>query len=137
MKIILPNSLDEIQKWVASKIEKRKEFRICGKGTRFVDSNLKNSKLNSIEFLSLLKLDAKRFFDPDDMVISIESGMTYRKMSSILNKQKMFLPVNPWFQDSCIGSVVACNDFGPNRMNMGGIRDFILGIEYVLSLIHI
>ena len=87
MKIILPNSLDEIQKWVASKIEKRKEFRICGQGTRFVDSNLINSKLFSKEFLSLQKLDAKRFFDPDDMVISIESGMTYRKMSSILNKQ--------------------------------------------------
>ena len=58
MKIILPNSLDEIQKWVASKIEKRKEFRICGQGTRFVDSNLKNSKLISNEFLSLKNLDA-------------------------------------------------------------------------------
>ena len=43
MKIIIPNSLDEIQKWVASKIEKRKEFRICGQGTRFVDSNLKKA----------------------------------------------------------------------------------------------
>ena len=131
MKMILPNSLEEIQKWISSRIEHRKSFRICGKGTRFVDSVFNNSKFVSKEILSLQKFNATRFFDPEDMVLSIDSGMTYRNMTRILKKRKMFLPVNPWFQDSCIGSVLACNDFGPNRMNMGGIRDSILGIEYV------
>ena len=57
--------------------------------------------------------------------------MSIRMMQQILAKKKMFLPVTPWFPESCIGSVVASNDFGPNRMNMGGIRDFIIGIEYI------
>ena len=49
----------------------------------------------------------------------------------MLEEKNMLLPVNPWYTNSCIGSVAACNDFGPNRMFMGGFRDYIIGIEYI------
>ena len=129
--MIIPDSLEDIQKWVSSRIRMKKSFKICGKGTRFVDSISLESKLIPSDILSLQKLKGKRFFDPEDMVVCLESGMSVRKMNQILGKRNMFLPVNPWFSDSCVGSVVACNDLGPNRMNMGGLRDCILGIEYV------
>ena len=65
------------------------------------------------------------------MVVGVESGMSIRTLQELLGERSMLLPVNPWFPDSSVGSVVACNDFGPNRMNMGGLRDCIIGIEYI------
>ncbi len=129
--MIIPSSIKDIRNWVSSRISMKQSFRTCGKGTRFVNSVCGNSKINSNNILSLQNLKEKRFFDPEDMVVCVESGMSVSKMNKILFESKMCLPVNSWFSSSCVGSVVACNDFGPNRMNMGGIRDCILGIEYV------
>ena len=124
-------SLEEIQNWVSNRIETKQAFRICGNGTRFVNANSGKSTANSSDLLSLKNLNATRFFDPEDMVVGVESGMSIRTLQELLGERSMQLPVNPWFPDSSVGSVVACNDFGPNRMNMGGLRDCIIGIEYI------
>ena len=124
-------SLEEIQSWVSSRIETKQAFRICGKCSRFVSANYRKSADNSNVFLSLKKLNATRFFDPEDMVVGVEAGMGITLLQEMLEKSNMLLPVNPWFPDSSVGSIVACNDFGPNRMNMGGLRDCIIGIEYI------
>ena len=124
-------SLEEIQSWVSSSIEDQKAFRICGNGTRFVTKVSGNSESIPSNILSMQKLNGTRFFDPDDMVVGVESGMSIRTLQKMLAKRNMMLPANPWFPHSCIGSLVACNDFGPNRMNMGGLRDCIIGIEYI------
>ncbi|GIT02969.1 MAG: hypothetical protein CM1200mP28_02280 [Deltaproteobacteria bacterium] len=83
------------------------------------------------DILSLKNLNKTRFFDPDDMVVGVEAGMSIRTLQKMLGERNMLLPVNPWYSDSCVGSVAACNDFGPNRMFMGGLRDCIIGIEYI------
>ena len=124
-------SLKEIQSWVSSRIEAQEAFRICGKGSRFVTTVSGKFEAFSSDILTLQKLNGTRFFDPDDMVVGVESGMNIRSLQEILAERNMLLPVNPWFTNSCVGSIVACNDFGPNRMDMGGIRDCIIGIEYI------
>ena len=125
------DSLEVIQNWVSNRIEQKQAFRICGNGTRFVSETSGKSTANSRDLLSLKNLNATRFFDPEDMVVGVESGMSIRTLQELLGERSMLLPVNPWFPDSSVGSVVACNDFGPNRMNMGGLRDCIIGIEYI------
>ena len=125
------DSLEVIQNWVSNRIEQKQAFRICGNGTRFVSATSGKSTANSRDLLSLKNLNATRFFDPEDMVVGVESGMSIRTLQELLGERSMLLPVNPWFPDSSVGSVVACNDFGPNRMNMGGLRDCIIGIEYI------
>ena len=125
------NSLEEIKNWVSNRIETNQAFRICGNGTRYVSVNSRKSTVNSSDLLLLKNLNAIRFFDPEDMVVGVESGMSVRTLQELLGERSMLLPVNPWFPDSSVGSVVACNDFGPNRMNMGGLRDCIIGIEYI------
>ena len=125
------SSLEEIQNWVSNRIETKQAFRICGNGTRFVSANCGKSNANTTDLLLLKNLNATRFFDPKDMVVGVESGMSIRTLQELLGERSMLLPVNPWFPYSSVGSVVACNDFGPNRMNMGGLRDCIIGIEYI------
>ena len=126
-----PDSLEELHNWVRSRIDKQRPFRICGNNTR-IESTI-SRKLKDIpgDILSLKKLNATRFFDPDDMVVGVEAGMGIRTLQELLAAKNMILPVNPWYPDSCVGSVVACNDFGPNRMDKGGLRDCIIGIEYI------
>ena len=131
MSKIEPCSLEELQNWINSRIETQVPFRICGNGSRFVSTISGNQKDIPGDILSLKKLNGTRFFDPDDMVVGVEAGMSIRTLQGMLAEKNMVLPVNPWFPDSCVGSVVACNDYGPNRMDMGGLRDCIIGIEYI------
>ena len=43
----------------------------------------------------------------------------------------MHLAINPWHPESTLGGMVSANISGPNRMNMGGLRDSLIGIEYI------
>ena len=131
MSIYEPGTLKEIQSWVSSRIESQDLFRICGNCSRRLTPVSGNSDTISSDILSLKNLNKTRFFDPDDMVVGVEAGMSIKTLQKMLGGRNMLLPVNPWYSDSCVGSVAACNDFGPNRMFMGGIRDYIIGIEYI------
>ena len=131
MRIYEPGTLKEIQSWVSSRIESQDLFRICGNCSRRLTPVSGNSDTISSDILSLKNLNKTRFFDPDDMVVGVEAGMSIRTLQKMLGERNMLLPVNPWYSDSCVGSVAACNDFGPNRMFMGGLRDYIIGIEYI------
>ncbi len=118
-----PQKVNTLQAWVNNRIEQKKPFEICGKGTR--------TSQGEWDVLSTKNLKETLFFDPDDMVIGIQAGMSASELQACINEKEMFLPINPWYPHSTIGSVVACNDFGPNRMNGGGLRDCIIGIEYI------
>ena len=131
MSIYEPGTLKEIQSWVSSRIESQDLFRICGNCSRNLTPVSGNSDTIPSDILSLKNLNKTRFFDPDDMVVGVEAGMSIRTLQKMLGERNMLLPVNPWYSDSCVGSVAACNDFGPNRMFMGGLRDYIIGIEYI------
>ena len=131
MSLYEPSTLKEIQSWVSSRIESEELFRICGNCSRKLTPTSGNSETIPSDILSLKNLNKTRFFDPDDMVVGVEAGMSIRTLQKMLGERGMLLPINPWYPDSCVGSVVACNDFGPNRMFMGGLRDYIIGIEYI------
>ena len=126
-----PGSLQEIQSWVSSRIESQEVFRMCGNCSRTLTTVSGNSNEIPSDILSLKNLNKTRFFDPEDMVVGVEAGMSIRTLQEMLGERNMLLPVNPWYSDSCVGSMVACNDFGPNRMFMGGLRDCMIGIEYI------
>ena len=126
-----PGTLKEIQSWVSSRIESKDSFRICGNCSRKLPLASENLDTIPSDILSIKNLNKTRFFDPDDMVVGVEAGMSIWTLQKMLGEKNMLLPVNPWYPNSCVGSVAACNDFGPNRMFMGGLRDYIIGIEYI------
>ncbi len=131
MSIYDPDNIKEIQSFVFSRIESREQLRVCGNCSRQLTPASKYSDNLPLDILSIKNLNKTRFFDPDDMVVGVEAGMSIKTLQNMVRESNMLLPINPWYPDSCIGSVVACNDFGPNRMFMGGLRDCIIGIEYI------
>ena len=122
-RIYSPRKTATLQAWVNVRIQQNQPFAIRG-------ANSRNSE-NGLDVLSTRNLKEILFFDPDDMVIGVQAGVRARDLQIRIHQKKMFLPFNPWYPDSTIGSVVACNDYGANRMNGGGLRDSIIGIEYL------
>lgn len=121
--IYSPQKTTTLQTWVHKQIQAQQPFAIRGANSRL--------PAGETPILSTKKLKDILFFDPNDMVIGVEAGLPVATLQGILQEKKMHLPVNPWHAHSTIGSVVACNDFGPHRMNGGGLRDFIIGMEYI------
>ena len=122
-RIYSPRKTSTLQAWVLERIQQNQPFAIRG-------ANSRNSE-KFLDVLSTRNLKDILFFDPDDMVIGVQAGMRARDLQIRIHQKKMFLPFNPWYPDSTIGSVVACNDYGASLMNGGGLRDSIIGIEYV------
>lgn len=116
-----PGTASDAARWILARAGRA--FEICGAGTRRVPSNM--------DQLRTRKLNRVRFFDPDDMVIGVEAGLPYRDLAALLAEESMVLPVSPWFENATIGGMAAACDYGPERLLGGGLRDFIIGIEYV------
>ena len=61
----------------------------------------------------------------------MEVGQTAAELQQLLGEKNMQLAINPWYPESTLGGMVSANISGPNRMNMGGLRDSLIGIEYI------
>ena len=123
MKAIVfqPENPEEMQVWVAERIATGSPFHISAR----------NRAADNLDVLSTSHLQAEQFFEPDDMVIGVETGVPMVQLQERLAAKGMTLPVSPWFADDTVGQMVAANRFGPERMDRGGIRDWIIGISYV------
>ncbi len=130
VKLISPDEVSFTVDWVKERYAGKRPFLIRGNGTNPIPYS-HHSPLLPDEILSTRNLKQVMFFDPDDLVAGMESGITAIEIQEILGKNQMYLPVNPWFPNSTLGGLTAANIFGPNRMMMGGLRDYLIGIEYI------
>ena len=137
--VFLPKTIEDAQAWLRERLAAQQPFAVRGANSRFHPQEIPpgppfpkgGDEVATPEILSTAKLTRTNFFDPDDMVVGVEAGMTVAALQALLAEQGMVLPVNPWFAESTIGAAFACNDNGPNRLNMGGFRDCVIGIEYL------
>ena len=121
--VFQPKTDDEALAWVRARIRDRKPFRIRAEAKAHPDCDT--------DVLATSALNALCFFHPDDMVIGVESGMPFNQLHRLLAEKKMCLPVNPWFREQTVGQVLATNQYGPDRMTTGGMRDDIIGVGYI------
>lgn len=72
-----------------------------------------------------------RQYEPRDLTISVEAGISYCDLSRLLAEQHQMIPLDPPFADTAtIGGIVACNCSGPRRRLYGTARDMVIGIEF-------
>jgi glycolate oxidase FAD binding subunit len=72
-----------------------------------------------------------RKYEPRDLTISVEAGISYCDLSRLLAEQHQMIPLDPPFADTAtIGGIVACNCSGPRRRLYGTARDLVIGIEF-------
>ena len=72
-----------------------------------------------------------RQYEPRDLTISVEAGLSYCELSRLLAQHRQMLPLDPPFsQSATIGGIVAANCSGPRRRLYGTARDMVIGMQF-------
>jgi glycolate oxidase FAD binding subunit len=70
-------------------------------------------------------------YEPHDLTISVEAGLAWRSLTSLLAANRQMVPLDPPFAESAtVGGVIACNCSGPRRRLYGTARDLIIGMRF-------
>jgi glycolate oxidase FAD binding subunit len=69
-----------------------------------------------------------------DLTVTAEAGLPLAELQARLATAGQFLPVDPAYANQAtLGGIVATADTGALRQRYGGIRDLLIGIEFVRS----
>ena len=83
--------------------------------------------------LRLDRLDRIVEFDPANLCVTVEAGVTLGSLKQTLAKEAELLPFDPPGGDgTTLGGLVAADQSGPSRLLYGTARDWVLGMRVVL-----
>lgn len=69
---------------------------------------------------------------PGDLTITVRSGTTLREISEVTAHEGQWFPLDPFGSDEgTIGATIATGSSGPLAQRFGGVRDLVLGVEFV------
>jgi glycolate oxidase FAD binding subunit len=82
--------------------------------------------------LDLSRMNRILAYDPGDLTLGVEPGVTLADLRRALAEHDQFLPLeSPHAASATVGGTIAANAISPLRQAFGGPRDFVLGMEFV------
>ena len=70
-------------------------------------------------------------YEPRDLTISVEAGISYRELSHVLAEHRQMIALDPPFlENATIGGIIATNSSGPRRRLYGTARDMVIGMTF-------
>ncbi len=70
-------------------------------------------------------------YEPRDLTISVEAGISYCELTRMLSEHRQMIPLDPPFSDTAtIGGILATNCSGSRRRLYGTARDFVIGMHF-------
>jgi glycolate oxidase FAD binding subunit len=82
--------------------------------------------------IDLTGLDQVIEYNPDDLTITVQAGMSAGALAALLAAHRQWLPIDPpGIAARTLGGVTATNASGPLRARFGGLRDLLLGVRFV------
>ncbi len=82
--------------------------------------------------LSTKFLDRIPEYEPQDLVVRVESGCRLGQLQKLLAANRLCLPIDPpGYRKTTLGGMVATNASGPSRFGHGTLRDYLLGIGVI------
>jgi len=80
--------------------------------------------------LSLKDLNRVWYYEPADLVVSVEPGMKFGDLQHLLSRNRLWLPLDPaGGARASLGGILAANSSGPLRVHYGTPRDMTLGMK--------
>src|SRR5262249_17594815 len=71
-------------------------------------------------------------YDPDDLTLSVDAGLSLAELAGALAARNQFLPLAvPFAETATIGGTVASGVDSTLRLQYGAARDFLIGAEFV------
>ncbi len=128
-EVIAPSLVSEIQNFLDHAVKKKLSIIPAGNGSKLSIGN----PPGQIDFLlTMKKFDKVIEYIPDDLTITVGSGMLLKDVQEILADNNQLLPTNPPYNnESTVGGIVATNSSGPYRLRYGTTRDLVLGLRVV------
>lgn len=126
--VVEPRSADEAA--AVMRLASENEWRVecAGNGTQAYG----NRRTRADIVMSTRSLTKIVEYEPADLVIGVEAGMTLHKLQRETNRNQQFLAQDPpAHEDTTIGSIIATSRSGPLRYAHGTMRDHVLGLEMV------
>jgi len=82
--------------------------------------------------ISMARLARIVAYEPDDMTIVAESGITVGKLNAAMAGARQRLPVDPCGPGmTTLGSLIGAAHSGPLRLSEGASRDLLIGVRFV------
>lgn len=82
--------------------------------------------------LDLRKLNRVVDYQPRDMTVTVEAGVTLQQLADTLAAERQWLPLEiPSAATATVGGLVACAASGSRRYGYGTVRDWVIGIAAV------
>ena len=70
-------------------------------------------------------------YEPRDLTVSVESGLTFAELNAILGRHNQMIPLDgPYTEVATVGGMVAANISGERRRLYGTARDLVIGMKF-------
>jgi glycolate oxidase FAD binding subunit len=106
------------------------QHRTISLGGNFSKNRLGGAPAASDEVISTCALRRVIQYEPSDLTISVEAGMPFAELERMLAENRQMLPLDPGWENSTVGGVIAANLSGPRRRLYGTTRDMIIGMTF-------
>ena len=102
----------------------------CGAGTKTRLAAVKATRISTTRLRGMVE------YEPSEFTFTALAGTPLLELVETLAARGQYLPFDPlWVQSGAtLGGTVAAGISGPGRLRFGGIRDFILGVQFVDGL---
>ncbi len=83
--------------------------------------------------VSLARMTGVLEYDPSEYTFTARGGTRVKEVEDLLGASGQFMPFDPVWVDAgaTLGGTIASGLSGSGRFRYGGVRDFILGVEYI------
>jgi len=126
--MLVPGSPEELAAQLA---EANSNVQSIGLGGNFTKAGMGGPIAAADVTISTAKLNRVLQYEPRDLTISVEAGITYRELSRVLAEHRQMVPLDPhFFDDATVGGIVAANVSGPRRRLYGTARDMVIGMTF-------
>ncbi len=138
-QVLTPNDLDEVARILQEASLARSVVIPIGGGTMLdfgapLDRANPSTGSGQVLAVSLGKLNHVLDYQPANLTVRTEAGITLDALNQTLAKGGQFLPLDPPCPDrATIGGILATNASGALRVRYGAARDLLIGIRVALT----
>ncbi len=127
--IIQPSNEAQLCAVITLAHEQEWPLLLCGRGSKIAWGNpMESSPL----IVSTARMDRVIHHAVADLTVTCEAGITLSQLQLHLAKSNQFVPVEPCYSGKAtIGGIIATADASSLRHRYGGLRDMLLGIQFV------
>jgi glycolate oxidase FAD binding subunit len=126
--VLTPHTPEALADALAKAAASKQTISLCGKSTkRKMAGPVEPSDVS----ISTRNLTRVLQYEPHDLTVSVEAGVTYCSLTRMLAENRQMIPLDPPFsQSATVGGVVASNTSGPRRRLYGTARDLVIGMQF-------